>query len=109
MTRRLYRWDTDASQLVEISADWTPPPRVEIMTGTFYEGTRATDGTAIDTRWKYNEYMRQNGVTHASDFTHTWEKAQSRRERIARGEALPDRDRKEAIGRALYEVMEKKR
>lgn len=67
-----------------------------------YDGLRAPDGSPIDTRTKHRQYMKEKGVTMASDFTETWKTAAKEREAIRAG--APDRDRmatvREAVERA---------
>lgn len=77
-----------------------------ILSGRFYEGTVATDGTDIGSRKKHREYMRQNGLTTASDYRGSWAQAEKRQEAVRRGErgALPSKTRREAIARALYKI-----
>lgn len=94
-----------------VDASIAPPPQAEaryapIMVDRFYEGVRATDGTDIGSRAKRREYMHVNGFADADDFKGQWAKSQERRDRIARGErgALPSKTRREAIGRALYQI-----
>jgi len=48
-----------------------------------YDGLVATDGTLINSRTKYRQYMKDKGVTHVSDYTNEWAKAEKdRRERF---------------------------
>lgn len=88
----------------EVSEDWQPTfstAKVELMTGSCYDGQRAQDGTDISSRQKHHEWMRQNNLADTSDFTETWKKAKRQRERVLSGEA--DRpQRREAIERALH-------
>ena len=68
-----------------------------------YDGLRATDGTPIDTRSKHRQYMREKGVTMASDFKNTWAQAQKEREAIRTAASLADRKRdvREVVERAI--------
>jgi len=60
-----------------VDASIAPPLREEnaaisapILSGRFYESTVAIDGkTDIGSRTKYREYLKQNGLTHESDFS----------------------------------------
>lgn len=67
-----------------------------------YDGLRAPDGSPIDTRTKHRQYMKEKGLTMASDFTETWKTAAKERAAIRAG--APDRDRvatvREAVERA---------
>ena len=110
--RRRYRYDVDPETghvtEVEISQDWTPTPRLELSTGSCYEGMQATDGTPINSRAKHREYMRLNGYTTADDYTGFWEKkAKERAEFYTTGG--DHKARKEAIGRAWYEFEKRGR
>lgn len=85
--------------------DWTEkPPTLMVYGESHYDGARATDGTPIDTRRKHREYMKAHGLTTADDYTETWKKAEKDRKNIG----APNRERREQLGRAMYEV-EKKR
>lgn len=77
-----------------------------ILSGRFYENTRATDGTDIGSRKRHREYQKQHGLTMASDYTKTWEKQNEQRAALRRGErgALPSKTRREAIARKLYQI-----
>lgn len=68
-----------------------------------YDGLKATDGTPIDTRSKHRQYMKEKGLTMASDFTNTWKQAQKEREALRTGASLPDRKRdvREVVERAI--------
>lgn len=99
--RRRYRYNEETKQMEEISTDWEPTPRTELMTGSCYEGARATDGTRIDTRRRHTDYMRQHNLAMADDFKGTWESAKKDRERIRTG-AFDREARRDAIQRAIY-------
>lgn len=86
----------------EVEVDAPLPPRVEIATGNFYEGARATDGTPIDTRKRHREYMKREGVAMADDFKETRARAAEARARYLSGE--PEKATREAVQRAWYEV-----
>jgi len=77
-----------------------------VLAGRFYENTKATDGSDIGSRTKHREYMKRTGLTVASDYTKTWEKAAEQRERLRRGEkgCLPSPTRREALARKLYQL-----
>lgn len=103
MSRTRYRWDEEAKELVEISADWQPTPRVELMTGAFYDGTQATDGTPIDTRKRHREYLKATDSAMASDFTDTIARAKAEREAIRNG-THRTREARQATEAAWVEV-----
>jgi hypothetical protein len=105
--RHRYRWDESKQKLVEVNADWTPSPRVELRTGSCYDDARAQDGTDISSRRKRNEYMAARNYADADDFKGEWAKAAKERE--ARAAGAPDRARRDAIGRTIYELEKKGR
>lgn len=98
MSRRRYRWDEEAKQLVEVGDDWRPTPRVELQTGAHYEGLRATDGTPIDTRQRHAEYMKRNNLALAADFQRTWAELPKKKAEAERAA------RREAIGRTIHQL-----
>ena len=79
-----------------------------IMMDRFYENTAAPDGTDIGSRRRHKEYMRAHGLTTADDYTGTWQQAALERERITAGD-VDHRERRDAIGRAAYELSKKRR
>ena len=103
MTRRRYRFNEATQALEEIGPDALLPPRVEIQTGSHYEGLRATDGTPIDTARRHREYMRANGLAVDSDFTRTRAEAPIKREAAERIE------RRETIGRVAHHLETRSR
>ena len=103
MTRRRYRWDEETGELYEVALDAPVTPRVELQTGNHYEGLRASDGTPIDTPKRHREYMARNGLALTEDYKQHWQDAPKQREAEQR------RARREAIGRAAYEVLDKGR
>ncbi|MCS6944183.1 MAG: hypothetical protein RMK97_02000 [Sutterellaceae bacterium] len=73
-----------------------------------YDGLRATDGTDISSRSKHREYMRVHGLTTIDDFKNEWERAAKRRaEYYTTGG--DHRARREAVERALYQVLNRRR
>lgn len=86
MPRTRYRWDPELKELVEVSPDWAPTPRMELMTGSFYEGTISTDGVPIDTRKRHSDYMRANDLAMASDFKNVIAKEKAKREAVRAGQ-----------------------
>lgn len=101
MSRTRYRYDEQQKKCVEITEDWQPTPRFEIMAGGCYDGQRAQDGTDISSRQKHHDWMRQNNLADTSDFTESWAKAKRERDRsFSRDTDGPAR--REAIQRALH-------
>lgn len=108
MTRRRYRYDTEAKAMVEVGSDWTDTPR---STGDLHkfqhDNMRATDGTDISSRTKRREYMKANGLTDMSDYRDEWAKAAKDRADYLSGQKVDPRIR-ESIGRAEYERSKKR-
>ena len=77
--------------------------RTMVVSDLYMDGTRATDGTDIGSRRKRRDYMRRNDLADTSDFTEHWKKAEKARENFM-GDAQSTRERRETIGRALYEA-----
>jgi hypothetical protein len=58
-----------------------------------YDGLRAPDGSDISTRTKHRQYMREKGVTMASDYTNTWKEDAKKREKLLKeGDSTIKRD-----------------
>ncbi len=105
MTRRRYimRKDSETGELVcvEVTPDWTDAEqRAPVATeGVAYSNLQASDGTAIDSRRKHREYMQRNGLALMGDFSDETRKADK-----VRAEQANDRERKDTVGRAAYEL-----
>lgn len=111
MSRRRYRWNPETQAMEELSADWTDAERraPTATEGLVYGNLgRATDGTPIDSRTKHREYMREKGLTVASDYTETWAKAEKERAKAFAGD-FDRQGRREDIARALYQHKRGKR
>jgi hypothetical protein len=106
VSRRRYRYDEEAKALVEVSLDYRPEPRTELMMGECYQG-RALDGTDISSRRKFNEHLRATGLAPAADFTETWAKAE--KERVSKVDGSPNRARREAVERSIYQLEQRSR
>lgn len=106
MPRRRYVYDEKLRQLVEIDSDWRPTPRTELMTGNCYDDARTVEGVDISSRRKRNEYMKQNNLADFDDFKGTWER--SRKEREAFFKNAPDKKRREDVGRAIYQLEQRR-
>lgn len=106
MSRRRYRIDPETMKLVEISADWQPTARVEIISDAHYDGTRATDGTDISTRRRHQEYMHATGYAVSSDFKETWAKARTEKEAFYSGTSTSHAKSVEsAVDKSWHTVM----
>lgn len=92
-------------KLVEVGGDWQETPRPPVFGDSHYDGLRASDGTDLSSRTKHREYMKANGLALADDYKETWANA-------AKNRAAPtsrDPERREQIGRALYEAEKRGR
>lgn len=93
---------------VDLLGDWDAVNRdarnAPIMVDRFYEGTKATDGTDIGSRKKHRDYMKRMGITHSSDFSPQW--YESRRREHEREDKS---ERREAVARATYEVLDRRK
>lgn len=120
---RLYRCPRcgkDTYGLVDISI--APPPaeaaiNAPIMVDRFYENTCVTElddknrplKVDIGSRMKHREYMKQRGLTTVDDYKDTWKKAEAERAKIRAGEPMPDRERRDQLGRVAYELEKRRR
>ena len=112
MPRKRYRFDPELQQMVEVEPDWTgadrkaPVPTEELVFGNL----RASDGTPVNTRKRHRDYCRQNNLGLADDYKQTWAKAAEERAKAFTPGAGYDRAaRREAIGRAIYELEKRGR
>ena len=102
---RRFKWDPWQKKLVPAGfVDEGKALDAPLLCGRFYENTSATDGTDIGSRRKHREYMRRNNLTTADDYKEAWSKAAQEREAVRKGEH-DRKERREAIGRALYELQ----
>lgn len=101
------RWIQIDGELVEVTADYTPPPSTDaknyVAGDRHYDGLRSprSDHEDISTRTKHREYMRRNGLTTADDYKETWAKAAEERKRFMDG---VDPNRAKDISRAIEMV-----
>lgn len=99
-----------------INLNEAPPLQTEavnapILSGRFYENTSALIADErgqplkvdIGSRQRHREFMRQRGVTTSDDFAESW-KPEAEERRKANEELQETKERREAIGRSLYEV-----
>jgi hypothetical protein len=95
---------------VEVTQDWQQPDSGPLHRSEeeVYGHATATDGTDLSTRRRHSEYLKRNNLAMDSDFTNHWAKAEKQRERAATGD-FDRRARREAIGRAAYEVEKGRR
>jgi hypothetical protein len=100
---RRFRWDPELKRLVPAGMVQEKLALVApINSGRLYENTAATDGTDIGSRAKHREYMKRHNLTTADDFKGTWARQEKERERIRKEGVLPDRTRRDDVGRALH-------
>jgi hypothetical protein len=83
------------------------------MSGRFYEEVGpATDGTPLNSRDRHRIYMKEHGVTVASDYQEHFEKERQARDNFYKTGNRSDADRKqrrEDVGRSIYELEKKGR
>lgn len=109
MKRYVYRQNPETGEIesIRVDRDWTDAPKSTGDLGKFQYGVRMTDGTPIDSRSQYERYLKEKGVAPVSDFTETWAR---NRERAASGYEAPEarRERREQVGRAMYQLETKR-
>ena len=96
---------------VELTEDAVLPEDTQapVYTDRYMEGLQATDGTDISSRAKRREYMRRNNLADADDFKGTWAKAAQEGPRLFEAKGYDKAARREAIGRALYNLEKRGR
>lgn len=108
--RYVYRHNPETGQVesFEVGGDYEVPQRLPVFTDRHMEGIRATDGTDISSRQKRNEWMKRNNFVDVSDCQGMWAKAAKEREAISQGKH--DRAaRREAIGRAIHQLEQRRK
>lgn len=96
-------------QPIEVSDDWKNiTPRTGDGLKFVFDNLRATDGADISSYSKHQRYMQERGLALQSDFRETGEKARKQREASFTPE-YDKRERREVVGRALYEARRKRR
>lgn len=108
MPRTRYRWDEASQKLVEVGSDWSPSARLEINVDRNYENLDLQDGTVVNSRRQHREYMKARGLTLADDYKGAWARAAEARQEIRQG-TNDSRARRDAIGRAVYDLDKKRR
>lgn len=99
-----YRWDPKRKALVPLTAPVSEKARLQLMLDSKYEGLRATDGTDVGSRRKWQEYARIHGLTHADDYKNYWKQKRKERDVVARGEPWGTKERTQAIREAWEKV-----
>lgn len=95
-------WDDKAGKLVPADEYQEPlgDGRVMVLGEAHYDGLVMTDGTVCDSRRKYREYLKATGCAVAGDYSESLSEQKARKER----ERHDAKDRRETIGRSIYEV-----
>lgn len=84
------------------------PKHVNIVGDTHHDGVRSpVDGSIIDSKRKRREHMKQHGLADPDDFKNKWAEAEKRRTEVRAGH-FDNKERKEAIDKAFWQVTEKK-
>jgi hypothetical protein len=106
------RWyvDPKTGDLRDTPPAWTETDsqRVPVVTDRYMEGVCATDGVDIGSRRKRRAYMRENGLVDHDDCKGMFAEARKERLKIRAGDH-DHRERREQLGRALYEARSRKR
>lgn len=79
--------------------------RVPVVGDSHYDGCRGPQGEDLTSRTKHRNFLKATGYTTADDYTETWAKAAEERAKPSAG----DRERRDQIGRALYEMEKRQR
>jgi hypothetical protein len=65
-----------------------------------YSNARATDGTPINTKRRHREYLKQNGLAMAADYSPQYQEREA-----ARRERHEDKERREIVERAAHKIF----
>lgn len=100
--RWVYRQHPETGEVTahEVGTEYEPPARLQISMDTHYAETKTVDGKPLGSRSAHRAYMKEAGLALADDYRDTWAKAAEQRQNAFRN----DRQRREAIGRAMYEA-----
>ena len=106
--RYVYRPDPTTGELValEIDRDEDLAPRSTGDLGKFEYGV-PVDGVFISDRHDYKRYLKATGTVPASEYKGEWAAAEKERVRAAEGKH-DTRERREQVGRAIYQLEKKK-
>ena len=98
--KRTYVYDSSVG-LVEVTRR-APAARVHLQTDAGFDGLRATDGTDISSRSKWEAYMKDNSLTLVNDYRETWDRAAKERALAATvGSGVGRAERISAIKRVM--------
>lgn len=114
MSRRTWVYTEGGRPLpepVEVSEDWkNVTPRTGDGLKFEFDNMRAPDGTDISSYTKHKDYLRATGYALESDYKESHHKLAEQRAAKLQGKTQQDRKaRREAIGRAFYELEKKAR
>jgi hypothetical protein len=108
MKRKFIQMREPPFDLIEVSADYSPPPRTvtdaALWNDRSYHGLQTTDGVAIDSRARHREYMAQRGLTTADDFKNEWASAADKRARYFEGQPGSGSISRHDIARAIHQL-----
>lgn len=89
-------------QAINVDEDWTDAER-RAQTATeelIYSGVKATDGTPINTRRRHREYLKQNGLCMASDYSPEYQANEA-----ARRDRQETKEYREQASRDVYKIF----
>lgn len=112
MSKRTFIWDAALGCTVEVTPGYVGQRRDEGRRSEeeVYGHCQATDGTDLSTRTRHQRYMRENGLTMASDYTQTWQqKGAELKKVVTPGSGHDSRERRDQIGRTMYELKSRAR
>lgn len=108
MSRRRYVYDEEIGAMVEVTQQresMNARDRGALWNDRHYDGARATDGTDISTRARHRAYMKRHGLTTADDFSSSWERARTEREKYYQhGGSF----RKEDLHQAIHQLTNRR-
>jgi nitrous oxide reductase accessory protein NosL len=87
---------------IEPGADWTEAEgRAQTVTEELvYGGIKATDGVPINSRKKHREYLKQNGLAMAQDYSPEYQQREA-----ASRERRGDKERTEMVSRVAHKLF----
>lgn len=102
MTRRRFIFDKETQEMVEVSLDYEAPSR-QGADGALWNDRAYQDlgDPRFSSRTQHREYMKQNGLTHTSDYREEWKAREKQRIEAKQGK---DPSRKEDLHRAIQQL-----
>jgi hypothetical protein len=103
---RRFVWSTTEKRLVPAGfVEEKKALDAPVMAGRFYENTKSPiDGADIGSRKRHQTYMRDRNLAPSDDFKGVWAKEGEMKRRIREEGILPDRTRRDDVGRALHKL-----